>query len=74
MLVESPPGGIEPYKSPGHEQDFMNSVRTRKKPIMTIEAGHAWFESGREPVYARAAPDRPTTFVSAALCSCRHRF
>jgi predicted dehydrogenase len=36
-----PAGGNFPYKSPGHEQDFINAVRSRKKPIMTIEAGHA---------------------------------
>ena len=36
-----PEGGNVPYKSPGHEQDFINSMRSRKKPIMTIEAGHA---------------------------------
>ena len=36
-----PTGGNVPYKSPGHEQDFINAVRSRKKPIMTIEAGHA---------------------------------
>lgn len=36
-----PAGGSFPYKSPGHEQDFINAVRSRKKPIMTIEAGHA---------------------------------
>ena len=26
---------------PGHEEDFINCIRTRQKPIMTIEAGHA---------------------------------
>ena len=36
-----PTGGNVPYKSPGHEQDFINAMRSRKKPIMTIEAGHA---------------------------------
>ena len=36
-----PAGGKVPYKSPGHEQDFINAMRSRKKPIMTIEAGHA---------------------------------
>jgi len=41
MEYEPPPDGVHPYKSPGHEQDFMNCVRTREKPIMTIEAGHA---------------------------------
>jgi hypothetical protein len=35
-----PAGGFEPYKSPGHEQDWLNCIKTRKKPIMHIEAGH----------------------------------
>jgi predicted dehydrogenase len=38
---EVPAGGKQPYKSPGHEQDFVDCMRTRKKPIMSIEAGHA---------------------------------
>lgn len=41
MKYEPPASGIFPYKSPGHEQDFMNCIRTRQKPIMTIEAGQA---------------------------------
>ncbi len=41
MDYEPPADGEHPYKSPGHEQDFLNCVRTRKKPIMSIEAGHA---------------------------------
>ena len=36
-----PAGGKKPYKSPGHEQDWVNCIRSRQKPIMTIEAGHA---------------------------------
>lgn len=42
-------------------------LRVEGEPDRTIEAGHAWFESGREPVYARAAPDRPTTFVRCSI-------
>jgi predicted dehydrogenase len=38
---EPPASGVHPYKSPGHEEDFFNCIRTRQKPIMTIEAGHA---------------------------------
>lgn len=41
MSYEPPANGVHPYKSPGHEQDFLNCVRSRQKPIMTIEAGHA---------------------------------
>jgi len=36
----APSDGYHPYKSPGHEQDWLNCIRTRKKPIMHIEAGH----------------------------------
>jgi predicted dehydrogenase len=38
---EIPAGGVQPYKSPGHEQDWLDCMRSRKKPIMNIEAGHA---------------------------------
>lgn len=37
---QTPPGGYEPYRSPGHERDFVNCMRSRKDPIMHIEAGH----------------------------------
>lgn len=37
---EVPSDGVHPYKSPGHEQDWLNCIRTRAKPIMHIEAGH----------------------------------
>ncbi|MGH7355360.1 MAG: hypothetical protein ACRELS_12405 [Candidatus Rokuibacteriota bacterium] len=32
-----------------------------------MTAGSAWFESGREPVRAAAAPDVPTSFVRCAI-------
>ena len=38
---EPPAGGVFPYRSPGHEQNFIECVRTRKEPVMPIEAGHA---------------------------------
>ena len=37
---EIPSDGFFPYKSPGHEQDWVDCVRSRKKPIMHIESGH----------------------------------
>jgi predicted dehydrogenase len=40
MRYHAPADGYHPYKSPGHEQDWLNCIRTRKKPIMHIEAGH----------------------------------
>jgi quercetin dioxygenase-like cupin family protein len=32
-----------------------------------IEPGGAWFESGREPVYAAAAPDEETSFIRVTI-------
>ena len=32
-----------------------------------IKAGEAWFESGREPVYARASPTTPTSFIRCSI-------
>ena len=34
-----PPNGIHPYKSPGHREDWLNCIKTRKRPIMDIEYG-----------------------------------
>ena len=41
--LEYEPGasGDQPYRSPGHEQDWVNCIRTRARPIMNIEAGYA---------------------------------
>lgn len=41
MAYDPPSDGEQPYRSPGHEEDFLQCCRARKKPIMTIEAGHA---------------------------------
>ena len=41
LEYEIPAGGKTPYRSPGHEQNWVDCIRSRKKPIMTIEAGHA---------------------------------
>ncbi len=40
MDFRIPAGGYQPYRSPGHEEDWLQCMRTRKKPIMHIEAGH----------------------------------
>jgi predicted dehydrogenase len=34
-----PPGGVHVFKSPGHEQNFYDCMKTRERPIMDIEAG-----------------------------------
>jgi predicted dehydrogenase len=41
MKYQPPADGYHPYKSPGHEQDWLDCMRTRKRPIMHVEAGHA---------------------------------
>jgi quercetin dioxygenase-like cupin family protein len=38
-------------------------LRIEGQPPRTIEPGQAWFESGREPVYAAGAPDAPTSLI-----------
>jgi len=37
---EIPAGGYQPYKSPGHEEDWLRCMRTRTQPVMNIVAGH----------------------------------
>lgn len=41
LRYEPPADGYFPYESPGHEQNFLECVKTRKDPVMPIEAGHA---------------------------------
>jgi len=36
-------------------------------PVRKVAPGGAWFESGREPVLARASKDEPTSFVRVAV-------
>jgi predicted dehydrogenase len=36
-----PAGGVEPYRSPGHKEDWFQGIKTGKKTIMNIEAGVA---------------------------------
>lgn len=35
-----PSGGKTVFRSPGHEQNWLDCIRTRETPIMDIEAGH----------------------------------
>jgi hypothetical protein len=42
-------------------------LRIEGHPPRTIEPGQAWFESGREPVYAAGAPDAPTSFIRVSI-------
>lgn len=42
-------------------------LRVEGEPERTIKPGQAWFESGREPVYARASSSEPTSFIRASI-------
>ena len=37
---QPPEDGVRVYKSPGHRENFEECIRTRKEPIMPIEAGY----------------------------------
>ena len=41
MRYEPPSDGYHPYKSPGHEQNWVDCVKSRERPIMDIDAGYA---------------------------------
>jgi quercetin dioxygenase-like cupin family protein len=42
-------------------------VRVEGEPARHVRPGEAWFESGREAVYALAAPDLDTSFIRVAI-------
>jgi hypothetical protein len=42
-------------------------LRVGDEPPRRIHAGQAWFESGREPVYAAACPNTPTSFIRCSI-------
>jgi quercetin dioxygenase-like cupin family protein len=42
-------------------------LRIAGEPTRTIRPGQAWFESGREPVYAAGAADAPTSFIRVSI-------
>ena len=42
-------------------------VTVGDEPFKKITPGGAWFESGREPVYAAAAPDEETSFIRVTI-------
>jgi hypothetical protein len=37
---EPGPNGVEPFKSPGHYENWFDCIRTREKPLMNIWASH----------------------------------
>jgi len=42
-------------------------LRVGNEPSRAIAPGQAWFESGREPVYAAASREVPTSFIRCAI-------
>ena len=42
-------------------------LRVEGEPDRVIRPGEAWFESGREPVYARASATEPTSFIRCSI-------
>lgn len=42
-------------------------LRIEGHPARVVRPGEAWFESGREPVYAVAAPDAATSFIRVSI-------
>jgi hypothetical protein len=42
-------------------------LRVEGEPDRVIKPGQAWFESGREPVYARASATEPTSFIRCSI-------
>jgi len=54
-------GGIRCLISGGME------LRVEGERDRVIKPGEAWFESGREPVYARASSTEPTSFIRCSI-------
>jgi quercetin dioxygenase-like cupin family protein len=70
--VDFDPGGValpHRHKGSGIRCLIAGSMELRIEghPTRTIEPGQAWFESGREPVYAAGAPDAPTSFIRVSI-------
>ncbi|HEV8615525.1 MAG TPA: hypothetical protein VGU22_08515 [Methylomirabilota bacterium] len=42
-------------------------LRVEGEPDRLIKPGEAWFESGREPVYAKASSEQPTSFIRCSI-------
>jgi hypothetical protein len=70
--VDFDPGGValpHRHKGGGIRCLITGSMELRIEghPTRTIENGQAWFESGREPVYAAGARDAPTSFIRVSI-------
>jgi quercetin dioxygenase-like cupin family protein len=70
--VDFDPGGVAlPHRHQGGGIRCLIAgsieVRIEGHATRNIAPGQAWFESGREPVYAAGAPDAPTSFVRVSI-------
>jgi quercetin dioxygenase-like cupin family protein len=69
--VDFPPGGIayrHVHPGPGIRCLLAGGIEIETEGHVTAYGpGGAWFESGPDPVLARAAPDRDTSFVRVML-------
>lgn len=72
--VDFAPRGIAPlhrHKGGGIRCLIAGSLEVRVAGhANTYKPGDAWFESGREQVYAVASPDGPTAFIRASIFPC----
>jgi len=70
--VEFDPGGValpHRHKGGGIRCLTAGSMRLRIEghPDRTVAPGQAWFESGREPVYAAGDTNAPTSFIRVSI-------
>jgi hypothetical protein len=42
-------------------------LNVEREEDRVMKAGEVWFESGREPVYARASPATPMSFIRCSI-------
>ncbi|MBI2017286.1 MAG: cupin domain-containing protein [Candidatus Rokubacteria bacterium] len=70
--VDFAPGGVaRPHRHRGGGIRCLLAgtldVTVGDEPARRMTPGSAWFESGREPVLAVAAPDAPTSFIRVSI-------
>ena len=70
--VDFDPGGVAlPHRHKGGGIRCLIAgaleLRVGDEPPRTIRPGQAWFESGRDPVYAAASPEIPTSFIRVSI-------
>ena len=69
--VAFPPGGcayLHRHQGPGTRCIFEGAIRIDTHGKSTSYGpGGAWYETGPDPVFAQAAPDRPTRFIRVMI-------